>query len=109
MARIKNAKKNIKKKYGSSDIRRSRDSYKGCPEEVGEDFSCVGCKRLTSLEGAPEEVGGSFFCSDNKLTSLEGAPKKVKENFYCSGNTKKFTKADVEKVCKVMDSIYCYG
>ena len=32
--------------------------------------------------------------------------KKVKENFYCSGNTKKFTKADVEKVCKVMDGIY---
>ena len=79
-------------------------SLKGAPKIVGGDFWCSDNK-LTSLEGAPEEVGGSFFCSYNKLTSLEGAPKKVKENFYCSGNTKKFTKADVEKVCKVMDSI----
>jgi hypothetical protein len=51
-------------------------------------------------------VGGSFACWDNNLTSLEGAPKKVKGSFHCSGNTKEFTKADVEKVCKVMDGIY---
>ncbi len=34
----------IKKKYGSSDIRRSRDSYKGCLEEVVLDY--IGIRRL---------------------------------------------------------------
>ena len=34
----------IKKKYGSSDIRRSRDSYKGCPEEVVLDY--IGIRKL---------------------------------------------------------------
>jgi hypothetical protein len=80
-------------------------SLKGGPKEVGGSFWCSDNK-LTSLIGAPEKIGKDFYCHYNKLTSLEGAPKKVKENFYCSRNTKKFTKADVEKVCKVMDSIY---
>ena len=31
-------KADIKKKYGSCDIRRARDSYKGCPEEVVIDY-----------------------------------------------------------------------
>lgn len=34
----------IKKKYGSSDIRKSRDSYKGCPEEVVLDY--IGIRKL---------------------------------------------------------------
>lgn len=87
-------------------------SLKGCPEEVGEDFSCVGCKRLTSLEGAPKKIGGEFDCSEcyklktlkgapeevtyfdcsdcNELKTLEGAPRKVKKGFFCN-NCKKLT------------------
>ena len=52
-----------------------------------------------------KEVGGIFNCSYNKLTSLEGAPKTVIGSFACEGNTIKFTKDDVNKICKVVKSI----
>jgi hypothetical protein len=100
---LEGAPKEVGKRFDCSNNKLT--SLEGATKKIRGDFWC-GHNKLTSLKGAPEEVGGSFFCSDNKLTSLEGAPKKVKENFYCSRNTKKFTKADVEKVCKVMDSIY---
>jgi hypothetical protein len=80
-------------------------SLEGCPKEVGEDFWCSDNK-LTTLEGSPEKVKGDFYCSYNKLTSLEGAPKEVGGDFDCSENTKKFTKSDVEKICRVEDKIY---
>ena len=45
---------------------------------VDEDFICMKCPSLTSLEGAPQEVGRDFYCSDcPSLKSLEGAPKKL--------------------------------
>ena len=74
---------------------------------VGTDFNCAYCDKLTSLKGAPKEVGGNFDCSDNKLTSLEGCPKEVGGDFYCDNNKgKRFTKSEVEKVCKVGNEIY---
>ena len=81
-------------------------SLEGCPEKVGGNFDC-GFNNLTSLEGAPKEIGGNFDCGDNKLTSLEGCPEKVGGDFYCKGNKgKRFTKSDIEKVCKVGNKIY---
>jgi len=79
-------------------------SLQGAPEKVEESFDCSD-NNLTSLRGAPEKVGGYFNCSDNNLTSLQGAPKEVRE-FNCKNNKTKFTKEDVEKVCKVGDLIY---
>ena len=78
-------------------------SLQGAPEKVEESFDCSD-NNLTSLRGAPEKVGGYFNCSDNNLTSLQGAPKEVRE-FNCKNNKTKFTKEDVEKVCKVGDQI----
>ena len=48
----------------------------------------------------PREVSKHFDCSFNKLTSLEGTPEKVEKWFCCKYNTTKFTKDDVNKVCK---------
>ena len=75
-------------------------SLEGAPKSVGAWFSCHH-NRLSSLEGAPKSVGAWFSCSYNQLTSLEGAPESVGENFYCQNNIIKFTKKDVQKVCKV--------
>lgn len=81
-------------------------SLEGCPEKIGGEFDCHGNK-LTSLEGCPKEVDGDFDCNSNKLTSLEGAPKEIGGDFYCRGNKgKRFSKSDVEKVCKVGNEIY---
>ena len=81
-------------------------SLKGAPKEVIGDFDCSDNK-LTSLKGAPKEVGGNFDCSDNKLTSLEGCPEKVGSMFYFENNKgKRFTKSEIEKVCKVGNEIY---
>ena len=81
-------------------------SLEGCPEKVGGDFKC-NTNKLTSLKGAPKEVGGNFDCSDNKLTSLEGCPEKVGSMFYFENNKgKRFTKSEIEKVCKVGNEIY---
>ena len=81
-------------------------SLEGAPKEIGGNFDC-GFNNLTSLKGCPEKVGGSFDCGDNNLTSLEGAPKEIGGDFYCRGNKgKRFTKSDIEKVCKVGNKIY---
>ena len=79
-------------------------SLEGCPKEVKGWFNCQKNK-LASLKGCPEKIGGNFNCSGNKLTSLEGAPTKVSGDFDCSNNRKKFTKSDIEEVCKVKGSI----
>jgi hypothetical protein len=84
--------------------RNNLTSLAGAPKEVGGDFNCND-NNLTSLVGAPKEVGGYFDCDNNNLTSLAGAPQKVGSNFDCEGNTKKFTKEDVKKVCKVKGKI----
>ena len=81
-------------------------SLEGCPEKIGGNVKCY-TNKLTSLKGAPKEVIGDFDCSDNKLTSLEGCPKKVGGVFYFENNKgKRFTKSEVEKVCKVGNEIY---
>lgn len=103
-------------------------SLEGCPEKVGGNFDC-GFNNLTSLEGAPKEVSGDFECQYNSLTSFKGAPEEVGENFFCSNNKlvslegcpekvggvfyfennkgKRFTKSDVERVCKIKhENIY---
>ena len=67
-------------------------------------FTCS-LNKLISLKGVAKKVGGIFNCSYNKLTSLEGAPKTVIGSFACEGNTIKFTKDDVNKICKVGKSI----
>jgi hypothetical protein len=72
---------------------KSLKTLEGAPKEVGGIFYCMYCDSLPSLEGAPEEVKGSFDCSHcNSLTSLKGAPKKVGGNFNCS-------------CCKFLDSL----
>ena len=68
-------------------------------------FTCS-LNKLTSLKGVAKEVGGIFNCSYNKLTSLEGAPKTVIGSFACEGNTIKFTKDNVNKLCKVGINIF---
>lgn len=70
---------------GNFYIRKSKlVSLRGCPKEVGEDFSCSGSLDLKSLEGAPQKVG-CFYCYKCwDLKSLEGAPQKVSGNFNCS-------------------------
>lgn len=74
--------------------------------KVTGNFIC-GINNLTSLEGCPEKVGSDFDCSNNNLTSLKGCPKEVGGNFDCRGNKgKRFTKSDIEKVCKVGNKIY---
>ena len=60
-------------------------SLKGCPREVGREFSCRN-NQLTGLKGAPREVGGTFICSQNHLTSLQYSPREVGKDFNCSGN-----------------------
>ena len=61
---------------------------------------------LEYLSGLPKVCNEYFSCEGNKLSSLEGCPEIVKGDFFCRGNPGKFTKADVEKVCKVGGKIY---
>ena len=62
---------------------------------------------LTSLKNCPNKVNKYFRCSYcPKLESLEGCPKEVSEVFYCSDCKGKFTKEEVESLCKVSNNIY---
>ena len=46
-------------------------------------FSCYGCKNLTSLEGAPKEVGGSFNYNEyEKLKKADIVKQKIDEIFH---------------------------
>lgn len=79
-------------------------SLKGCPEYVGNTFTCSSNKLvcleycplvvkhfvcsqnlLTNLIGCPVYVE-SFAASNNQLTSLEGAPIRVEGDFVCDNN-----------------------
>ena len=63
----------------------SLTSLEGAPRKVGRDFDCSRCKKLKSLEGAPEVVERHFYCINcDSLTSLEGAPQKVYNGFFCN-------------------------
>ena len=80
-------------------------TLEGAPKEIGIDFNCYSNK-LTTLKGAPKKIGRSFNCCNNQLTSLNGAPKNVGGSFVGYKNKTKFTKDDVNKVCKVEKMIY---
>jgi hypothetical protein len=69
------------------------------------DFSCDS-HNLISLKGCPKIVEGNFYCKNNNLTTLEGCPEKVGGIFNCRRNKVKFTKPDVQKLCKVKKDIY---
>ena len=77
-------------------------NLKGSPRYVLKSFCCDNCKNLKSLEGAPIVIGTHFSCEDcTNLKTLKGAPKEVNGDFNCSSCGKKFSKIDVEKICKV--------
>ena len=70
-------------------------------------FTIEGCKNLTSLKNCPDYVNASFdIDSCSQLDSLEGCPKEVKENFWCTDCKRRFTKEEVESLCKVKRKIY---
>ena len=75
-------------------------SLEGAPQIVEADFICSG-NELSALLGAPKNVSDNFDCSNNQLESLDGAPEGVGMDFNCAGNKKKFTKKEVQAVCKV--------
>ena len=61
---------------------------------------------LTSLKNCPDKVEDYFRCSKcTQLDSLEGCPSYVGWNFYCSGCKRKFTRKEVESLCKVKKNI----
>ena len=63
-------------------------------------------KNLISLKNCPNIVGGYFTCRDcSQLDSLEGCPIEVGSNFWCSGCKRKFTKEEVQSLCKVKGDI----
>ena len=68
-------------------------------------FSLSGCKNLISLKNCPNHVRGSFYCHKCKsLNSLEGCPKEVR-SFYCRNCKQKFTKEEVQYLCKIKRDI----
>ena len=70
-------------------------------------FSLYKCKNLTSLKNCPDEVS-RYFDVDNciQLDSLEGCPKKVKTKFYCRNCKRKFSKEEVESLCKIGKGVF---
>ena len=75
--------------------------------EVNGDFDIDYCKNLTSLKNCPNNVRGYFSCRHcENLISLEGCPKEVKGNFWCGKCKIKFSKEEVESLCKVKGKIY---
>lgn len=75
--------------------------------EIDGSFYCFYNKNIITFEGSPRVVEVDFYCYNcPKLTSLEGAPKEVGADFYCYNCGKKFTKDEVNKLCKVHGEIY---
>ena len=67
-------------------------------------FSLRECKNLISLKNCPNYIiGNNMFDIDGcpKLDSLEGCPKEVGGTFFCRKCKRKFTKEEVESLCKV--------
>ena len=60
-------------------------------------------KNLISLKNCPNIVMGSFGCECClKLDSLKGCPKEVGGHFWCGGCKQKFTREEVESLCKII-------
>ena len=69
-------------------------------------FEMEMCKNLISLKNCPGRVGRYFSCSRcSQLDSLEGCPKEVGIDFWCDDCKRKFTKEEVESLCKVKRNI----
>ena len=71
-------------------------------------FSLGGCKNLISLKNCPNYImGNNMFDIDlcSQLDSLEGCPKEVGGSFFCRDCKRKFTKEEVESLCKVKGTI----
>ena len=84
-------------------------NFKELPYKFGEvsGFFDIGSNQnLTSLKNCPDYVGNLFGCNGCiNLDSLKGCPKKVESNFYCGNCKRKFTKEEVESLCKVKGNI----
>ena len=69
-------------------------------------FEMEMCKNLTSLKNCPDKVGRYFSCSFcRQLDSPKGCPKEVGSDFWCNDCKRKFTKEEVESLCKVKRDI----
>ena len=60
---------------------------------------------LNSMVGCPRIVEGDFFVDGNKLSDLEGSPIEVHGCYYIRKNDKKFTKEEIQAICKVGENI----
>ena len=84
--------------------------FKDLPYKFGtvtKSFDISSNQNLTSLKNCPNHVGDYFSCSDcTKLDSLEGCPKEVRGRFFCMNCKRRFTKNDVQSLCKVKRNIY---
>ena len=92
---------------GKVDLRGS--VFKELPYKFGKVkgyFNIGENKNLTSLTNCPDEVIYYFACDFcSKLDSLEGCPSYVEWNFYCNGCKRKFTKEEVQSLCKIKGNI----
>lgn len=83
---IRNGVRNLGIKFRrvTGDFRCGRTllSLRGCPDEVGGDFSCSK-SLISSLEEGPKIVNGDFFCFETAITSLRGSPNNVGGMFSC--------------------------
>ena len=77
---------------------------------VNSSFDIGSNQNLTSLKNCPNYVRDSFACDFcPKLESLEGCPTKVGGDFHCYNCKRRFTKEEVESLCKVGDEIITYN
>ena len=82
-------------------------SFKELPYKFGTIdgyFSIRNCKNLTSLKNCPDYIiNDHMFDMDDclQVDSLEGCPKEVGGTFFCRKCKRKFTKEEVESLCKV--------
>lgn len=65
------------------------------------------CPNLESLEGCPAVVSDFSCIGNRKIKSLEGAPKHVFGNCYVMKNGKKFTEEYIRSLIEVTDRIDC--
>ena len=79
-------------------------------DRVDGHFDIGSNQNLTSLKNCPNYVRDSFACDFcPKLESLEGCPTKVGGDFHCYNCKRRFTKEEVESLCKVGDEIITYN
>ena len=65
------------------------------------------CPNLKSLDGCPTVVGDFSCIGNRKIKSLEGAPKHVFGNCYVMKNGKRFSEEYIRSLIEVTDRIDC--